>query len=109
MLEKQELILKWSSLISCPIRMSFRKSQQKRKLNNNMMKKLIPLFPLILTLLVISCTNPNNTDNNNQMDQPIDTARSEEHTSELQSRENIVCRLLLEKKKIINIINPHTH
>src|SRR5436309_8689969 len=26
-------------------------------------------------------------------------ARSEEHTSELQSRENFVCRLLLEKKK----------
>src|SRR5690606_39801926 len=25
-------------------------------------------------------------------------ARSEEHTSELQSRENLVCRLLLEKK-----------
>src|SRR5690606_40469084 len=27
------------------------------------------------------------------------TNRSEEHTSELQSRENLVCRLLLEKKK----------
>src|SRR5690606_1079940 len=27
------------------------------------------------------------------------TTRSEEHTSELQSRENLVCRLLLEKKK----------
>src|SRR5690606_40931580 len=27
------------------------------------------------------------------------TKRSEEHTSELQSRENLVCRLLLEKKK----------
>src|SRR5690606_41690391 len=27
------------------------------------------------------------------------TFRSEEHTSELQSRENLVCRLLLEKKK----------
>src|SRR5690606_39346316 len=26
--------------------------------------------------------------------------RSEEHTSELQSRENLVCRLLLEKKKL---------
>src|SRR5690606_41442651 len=26
--------------------------------------------------------------------------RSEEHTSELQSRENLVCRLLLEKKKM---------
>src|SRR5436309_12544686 len=28
--------------------------------------------------------------------------RSEEHTSELQSRENLVCRLLLEKKKAIH-------
>src|SRR5690606_22616399 len=28
-----------------------------------------------------------------------DAVRSEEHTSELQSRENLVCRLLLEKKK----------
>src|SRR5688572_32373725 len=27
--------------------------------------------------------------------------RSEEHTSELQSQSNIVCRLLLEKKKVI--------
>src|SRR5690606_39986692 len=27
-----------------------------------------------------------------------DIGRSEEHTSELQSRENLVCRLLLEKK-----------
>src|SRR5690606_41753780 len=30
---------------------------------------------------------------------PHRTSRSEEHTSELQSRENLVCRLLLEKKK----------
>src|SRR5436309_12273216 len=30
---------------------------------------------------------------------PVPQARSEEHTSELQSRENLVCRLLLEKKK----------
>src|SRR3712207_4122312 len=29
------------------------------------------------------------------------TLRSEEHTSELQSRQYLVCRLLLEKKKII--------
>src|SRR3712207_7212191 len=28
-------------------------------------------------------------------------ARSEEHTSELQSRQYLVCRLLLEKKKIL--------
>src|SRR5690606_39605982 len=30
---------------------------------------------------------------------PAPARRSEEHTSELQSRENLVCRLLLEKKK----------
>src|SRR3712207_8843561 len=31
---------------------------------------------------------------------PADRQRSEEHTSELQSRQYLVCRLLLEKKKI---------
>src|SRR5688572_31296526 len=43
--------------------------------------------------------------------------RSEEHTSELQSQSNLVCRLLLEKKKhttnheyLFNMfINPKTH
>src|SRR3712207_7796770 len=32
--------------------------------------------------------------------------RSEEHTSELQSRQYLVCRLLLEKKKINHILRP---
>src|SRR2546421_5476167 len=32
--------------------------------------------------------------------------RSEEHTSELQSRSDLVCRLLLEKKKKENIRQP---
>src|SRR2546430_6553334 len=32
-------------------------------------------------------------------DRPGDRHRSEEHTSELQSQSNLVCRLLLEKKK----------
>src|SRR2546427_9228478 len=31
----------------------------------------------------------------------LDVLRSEEHTSELQSQSNLVCRLLLEKKKKI--------
>src|SRR3712207_8558510 len=39
-------------------------------------------------------------------DAPVDprsrAIRSEEHTSELQSRQYLVCRLLLEKKKTIN-------
>src|SRR5690606_40601465 len=34
-----------------------------------------------------------------QTEQRRANLRSEEHTSELQSRENLVCRLLLEKKK----------
>src|SRR5690606_40595276 len=33
--------------------------------------------------------------------------RSEEHTSELQSRENLVCRLLLEKKKTLATTSAH--
>src|SRR5260221_8107429 len=37
---------------------------------------------------------------------PIEINRSEEHTSELQSHSDIVCRLLLEKKKqALNIAN----
>src|SRR3989475_2703767 len=43
------------------------------------------------------------------------TERSEEHTSELQSQSNLVCRLLLEKKKRITDLivvlfrTTHTH
>src|SRR5436190_4575539 len=36
---------------------------------------------------------------------PVLAARSEEHTSELQSHSDLVCRLLLEKKKKINNIS----
>src|SRR5260370_8958735 len=38
---------------------------------------------------------------------PVTRARSEEHTSELQSHLNLVCRLLLEKKKTIDHIPRH--
>src|SRR3712207_8397705 len=34
-------------------------------------------------------------------------SRSEEHTSELQSRQYLVCRLLLEKKNIGLVVRPH--
>src|SRR5690349_22588375 len=35
-------------------------------------------------------------------------SRSEEHTSELQSRRDLVCRLLLEKKKkTLTVLPPH--
>src|SRR5438874_9360346 len=39
-------------------------------------------------------------------DRPEETQRSEEHTSELQSRRDLVCRLLLEKKKHPGVRRP---
>src|SRR2546430_13522959 len=40
-------------------------------------------------------------------DDPVGRLRSEEHTSELQSQSNLVCRLLLEKKKNITDHPPY--
>src|SRR5438067_10702041 len=39
-----------------------------------------------------------------RVEHQLDKARSEEHTSELQSRFDLVCRLLLEKKKTIQTV-----
>src|SRR3712207_7272029 len=65
----------------------------------------LSFIAIILTLLiaiplgVAAATNQNRTPDH----------RSEEHTSELQSRQYLVCRLLLEKKKIsINYYGRHT-
>src|SRR3712207_8277504 len=43
------------------------------------------------------------------MDHFEQTLRSEEHTSELQSRQYLVCRLLLEKKKTVIMIVSGSH
>src|SRR5690606_41497090 len=51
-------------------------------------------YPMYQPAAEIQCQNSNNNRT------PNPGVRSEEHTSELQSRENLVCRLLLEKKKI---------
>src|SRR2546429_4264277 len=40
------------------------------------------------------------------LDRSLADSRSEEHTSELQSRLHLVCRLLLEKKKKITMTGP---
>src|SRR3712207_7798034 len=43
-------------------------------------------------------------------DRLVEVARSEEHTSELQSRQYLVCRLLLEKKKkSTHMLDRHAH
>src|SRR2546430_13389497 len=41
--------------------------------------------------------------------EPPSASRSEEHTSELQSQSNLVCRLLLEKKKNRNTPSTPKH
>src|SRR5690606_40658893 len=54
-------------------------------------EKLSLNFFLVTHSLIIASVN--------ELDATLIRTRSEEHTSELQSRENLVCRLLLEKKK----------
>src|SRR2546429_7009961 len=49
---------------------------------------------------------PRATGARGDQDAPARGARSEEHTSELQSRLHLVCRLLLEKKKKYNMSSP---
>src|SRR5260221_1676191 len=43
-------------------------------------------------------------------DRPVDVVgqRSEEHTSELQSHSDLVCRLLLEKKKLVETVREQS-
>src|SRR3954464_16105750 len=55
------------------------------------------LFPY--TTLFRSLDELGDPNCNYRIGQSTDVERSEEHTSELQSHDNIVCRLLLEKKK----------
>src|SRR2546430_5788681 len=50
--------------------------------------------------LVVAAASDGGDDVEDALDERI---RSEEHTSELQSQSNLVCRLLLEKKKNINL------
>src|SRR5256885_8807710 len=53
-------------------------------------------FPIVLTYDTLFLLPMNKRRSRRSVDE--DAARSEEHTSELQSPCNIVCRLLLEKK-----------
>src|SRR2546430_13192094 len=58
-------------------------------------------LPSESSIAVSPCHNPSRAAAGN-------ASRSEEHTSELQSQSNLVCRLLLEKKKkLTNYIRTH--
>src|SRR5256886_3479830 len=64
------------------------------------MTVVIGLLVIDLTALTVCCPHPGFL--------PSIITRSEEHTSELQSQSNLVCRLLLEKKKT-TISHFHQH
>src|SRR3972149_8473576 len=55
------------------------------------------LFPYTTLFRSATCARPQWS--RCTVDSTCPTSRSEEHTSELQSQSNLVCRLLLEKKK----------
>src|SRR3712207_8881795 len=52
-----------------------------------------------LDRVLIVCGHEDHAGRRRATQLPQDAERSEEHTSELQSRQYLVCRLLLEKKK----------
>src|SRR2546430_13637388 len=55
--------------------------------------------------LTVSPSESRRTFNRPRYRRPFAIARSEEHTSELQSQSNLVCRLLLEKKHVFELIS----
>src|SRR2546422_7118064 len=59
---------------------------------------IIPAWPILLWSAVLPMSS--------QPSRILRGTRSEEHTSELQSRLHLVCRLLLEKKKHLTKIQP---
>src|SRR3712207_7496347 len=61
-------------------------------------------LPSVMFLLITFTNNPNWPTSSHVEA----TGRSEEHTSELQSRQYLVCRLLLEKKKNHVVLPSHT-
>src|SRR2546427_4160543 len=78
-------------------------------------RSTVPIFPCTFHCITLTCWGRADTIDARRR---ATIARSEEHTSELQSQSNLVCRLLLEKKKKIttnmNIpatlsFKPHLH
>src|SRR5258708_29476703 len=59
----------------------------------------LPIFSPWAEEWIRGCTLRRRPPWNHQQEERSPTKRSEEHTSELQSPDHLVCRLLLEKKK----------
>src|SRR5690606_41083843 len=91
------------SLLTLPSSILFPYTTLFRSISENKKRKRIDNAIIRCVFLMFSLLSPALL--GNYSDRSITKAsyreRSEEHTSELQSRENLVCRLLLEKKKVI--------
>src|SRR2546430_8264643 len=68
----------------------------------------LPISPAMANTITLVPNDPVHIPDESQP-RIVGCERSEEHTSELQSQSNLVCRLLLEKKKIFlpSLIPPH--
>src|SRR2546430_4311554 len=62
---------------------------------------LFPYTTLFRSTIFVDRVNVGGSESGQQSNYLGKGSRSEEHTSELQSQSNLVCRLLLEKKKIL--------
>src|SRR5258708_17959158 len=70
------------------------------------------LFRSMIRGCHVKCSRDMPTNTTSSCNIPPQSARSEEHTSELQSPDHLVCRLLLEKKKqrgATATCRPHIH
>src|SRR2546430_13717420 len=76
---------------------------------------LFPYTTLFRSRNASSCLPDGTSSSWSCRERPSPSPRSEEHTSELQSQSNLVCRLLLEKKKtnerpsLTNLSGLHDH
>src|SRR5256886_4567729 len=88
----------WSSDV-CSSDLVALDSAARTGLISRMRNRLLPALPVLLLTLAPSAGAAQTTLQLRWELVGDSVARSEEHTSELQSQSNLVCRLLLEKKK----------
>src|SRR5690349_23638526 len=87
---------------SMSLSLSFYSYADHRDLHSFPTRRSSDLAPISIARQLISGDLPGDPASTRPGENSRDELRSEEHTSELQSRRDLVCRLLLEKKKKIN-------
>src|SRR3989440_1389445 len=80
--------------------------QLKDENSRPVIKRVVPVYDTVLRAVLLDRKSTRLNSSHDQISYAVFCLRSKEHTSELQSRSDLVCRLLLEKKKqiICNIL-----